>query len=159
MIKRTVAMFAIASLVLTTSCKENAALRIDEETAKEAEIAHADAGKIAVMKFDEVEHDFGTIDQGEVVSHTFTFKNEGTSDLVVSQAKASCGCTVPSYTKTPVKPGETGEVNVEFNSKGKKGNQNKTVTVSANTEEGSQVLKFKAVVTPKEGEVATKKAK
>lgn len=159
MIKRTVAMFAIASLVLTTSCKENAALRIDEETAKEAEIAHADAGKIAVMKFDEVEHDFGTIDQGEVVSYTFTFKNEGTSDLVVSKAKASCGCTVPSYTKTPVKPGETGEVNVEFNSKGKKGNQNKTVTVSANTEEGSQVLKFKAVVTPKEGEVATKKAK
>ncbi|WP_235831828.1 MULTISPECIES: DUF1573 domain-containing protein [Flavobacterium] len=158
MIKRTAAMFAIASLVLTVSCKENAALRIDEETAKEAELAHAEAGKVAVMKFDETEFDFGTINAGDVVEHTFTFTNSGSSDLVISEAKASCGCTVPSYTKTAVKPGDSGEINVSFNSAGKSGKQNKTVTVTANTEQGSEVLKFTAEVTPKAG-VGVKQAK
>lgn len=151
MIKRTVAMFAIASLALTTSCKENAALRIDEETAQKAQIAHAEAGKIAVMEFDETTHDFGTINSGDKVEHTFTFTNKGTSDLLISEAKASCGCTVPNYTKTPVKPGERGEVSVSFNSAGKSGNQNKSVTVTANTEKGSEVLKFTANVTPPAG--------
>ena len=151
MIRKTVAMFAIASLVLTVSCKENAALRIDEQTAKDAELAHAEAGKVAVMKFESTEHDFGKITAGDVVEHTFTFTNAGTSDLVVSEAKPSCGCTVPSYTKTPVKPGETGEIKISFNSAGKSGKQNKTVTVTANTEQGSEVLKFSADVEAKAG--------
>ncbi|MBY8961864.1 DUF1573 domain-containing protein [Flavobacterium sp. D11R37] len=150
MLKKTTAMFAIASLVLV-SCKDNAALRIDDKTAKEAELAHAEAGKVAVMKFDETEHDFGDINEGETVEHTFTFTNAGSSDLVISNAKASCGCTVPSYTKTAVAPGETGEVKVSFNSAGKTGNQNKSVTITANTEKGTEVVNFTANVKPKSG--------
>ncbi|OIQ18063.1 MAG: hypothetical protein BM557_07550 [Flavobacterium sp. MedPE-SWcel] len=160
MIKRTLAMFAIAStVVLAVSCKENAALRIDDEAVKRAEIAHAEAGKIAVMKFGETEFDFGDINSGDVVEHTFTFTNEGTSDLIISKAKASCGCTVPSYTKTPVAPGGTGEVKVSFNSSGKSGNQKKSVTVTANTEKGSEILKFSAEVAPKPGTVNKTKKK
>lgn len=151
MIRKTVAMFAIASLALTVSCKENsnAALRIDEETAEKAEQAHADAGKVAVMEFSETDYDFGTVEQGEKVTHTFTFTNTGSSDLLITNAKASCGCTVPSYTETAVAPGETGEVNVEFNTAGKNGKQSKSVTITANTEKGTEVIKFTAEVVKK----------
>ncbi len=149
MIKRTVAMLAIASLALTSCKKDNAALRIDDAAAKKAELAHAESGKLPVIKFDSMEHDFGTVEEGSTVEHTYTFTNAGTADLVISNAKASCGCTVPSYTKTPVKPGEKGEIKATFNTSGKSGNQQKEVTVTLNTEKGTEILKFKADVKPK----------
>lgn len=142
-------MLAIASLALTSCKKENAALRIDENTAKKAELAHAEAGKIPVIKFANTDHDFGTIDEGTKAEHTYTFTNEGTADLVISDVKASCGCTVPSYTKEPVKPGGNGEIKVTFDSSGKSGNQQKQVTVTLNTEKGTEVLNFKANVASK----------
>ncbi len=146
MLKKSVAMMAIASLVFTTSCKENAALKIDEETAKKAEIAHAEAGAMPVIKFDNMEHDFGTIKQGDKVEHIYKFTNEGTTDLVISQVKPSCGCTAPDWTKTPVKPGEQGEIKVVFDSNGKSGKQSKTVNVHSNTESGTDILKFTATI-------------
>ncbi len=151
MIKKTVAMFALASLIVTVSCKENASLRIDDEAAKKAEIAHAESGNVAVMKFSELEYDFGTIDQGSKVEHIYEFTNEGSADLVISAVKPSCGCTVPDYTKTPVKPGEKGEIKVTFDTAGKSGNQQKTVTVNANTEKGTETLSFKANIAGKDG--------
>lgn len=144
MIKKTAAMLAVASLIFTASCKENAALRIDDEAAKKAEIAHAESGNNAVMKFKELEHNFGTIEPGSTVEHVYEFTNEGSADLVISNVKPSCGCTVPDYTKTPVKPGDKGEIKVTFNSAGKSGNQHKTVTVTANTEKGTETLSFSA---------------
>ncbi|MFP9098381.1 DUF1573 domain-containing protein [Flavobacterium sp. RHBU_24] len=143
MIKKSWAIIAMASLLLA-SCKENAALSIDDETAKKAEIAHADAGKMPVIKFAEPEFDFGTIKQGDKVEHTFKFTNEGTADLIISDAKASCGCTVPDWTKDPVAPGKDGEVHVVFNSAGKSGEVSKTVTLTLNTEKGSETVSFKA---------------
>ena len=152
MIKKSVAMFAIASLMLTASCKkENAALRIDDTAAKNAEIAHANSGKVPVIQFETTDHDFGTIQEGQKVEHVYKFKNVGTADLVISDAKASCGCTVPSYTKTPVKPGASGEIKAVFDSSGKPGAQQKTVTVTLNTEKGTEMLNFRANVTPKAG--------
>ncbi len=139
-------MLAIAALALTSCKKENAALRIDDATAKKAELAHAEAGKLPVVKFDNMEHDFGTIQAGVKVEHTYKFTNTGTADLVVSNVKASCGCTVPSYTQTPVKPGGEGEIKVTFDSTGKSGNQSKDVTVTLNTEKATEILKFKANV-------------
>ena len=152
MIKKSLAMFAIASLVITTSCKkENAALRIDEAAAKKAELAHAAAGKMPVIKFESTDHDFGTINEGDKVEHVYKFTNEGNSDLLISNVKASCGCTVPTYTETPVKPGETGEIKAVFDSSNKPGAQQKTITVTLNTEKGTEMLNFKANVTPKAG--------
>lgn len=146
MINKSFAMLAIAAIALTSCKKENAALRIDDATAKKAELAHAEAGKLPVIKFDNAEHDFGTIQSGTKVEHTYKFTNEGTADLVISNVKASCGCTVPSYTQTPVKPGGEGEIKVTFDSTGKSGNQSKDVTVTLNTEKGTEILKFKANV-------------
>jgi hypothetical protein len=77
--------------------------------------------------------DFGTIQQGDSPEFTFTFKNTGNEPMIISNAKGSCGCTVPQWPKEPIAPGATGEINVKFNSKNKKGAQNKTVTLTANT--------------------------
>nr|WP_322625840.1 DUF1573 domain-containing protein [uncultured Flavobacterium sp.] len=144
MIKKSIAMLAVASLALVSCKKENAALTIDDATAKKAELAHANAGKMPIIKFENIEHDFGTIKAGEKVEYTYKFSNEGTADLLITDAKASCGCTVPDYTKTPVAPGKTGEVHVVFDSAGKSGDVSKTVTLTLNTEKGNETVSFKA---------------
>ncbi len=77
--------------------------------------------------------DFGTIKQGDSPEFSFKFKNTGNEPMIISNAKGSCGCTVPKWPKEPIAPGAIGEINVKFNSKGKKGSQNKTVTLTANT--------------------------
>jgi hypothetical protein len=74
------------------------------------------------------------------VNYNFTFTNNGTSDLVIASAKGSCGCTVPDWPKRPIKPGETSEIKVEFNSTGKKGKQHKKVTIVANTQPSKNVI-------------------
>ena len=96
------------------------------------------------MTFDTTEHDFGTIKQGDKVTHDFKFTNTGESDLLISNAKGSCGCTVPEYPKEPIKPGESGNIKVSFNSTGKSGQTEKSVTIMVNTKEKHQILKIKA---------------
>lgn len=83
--------------------------------------------------FYETTYDFGKITQGEKRDHIYKFKNTGKSDLIISSAEGSCGCTIPEYTKEPVKPGQESAIHVIFNSEGKHGAQHKTVTVIANT--------------------------
>ena len=91
-------------------------------------------------------HDFGTVIQGESVSFAFKFTNSGKGDLVIRSANGSCGCTVPEFPKDPVKPGESAIINVTFNSEGKEGLQNKTVTLIANTIPNTHVLTIKGNV-------------
>ncbi len=76
---------------------------------------------------------FGEIKEGDSPKFTFKFKNTGNEPMIISNAKGSCGCTVPQWPKEPIAPGAEGEISVQFNSKGKKGSQNKTVTLTANT--------------------------
>ncbi|HXH17545.1 MAG TPA: DUF1573 domain-containing protein [Chitinophagales bacterium] len=87
----------------------------------------------AAFKFEKTEHDFGKIPQDKVVEYTFKFKNTGTEPLIISDARGSCGCTVPNYSKEPIAVGGTGEITVSFDPKGKTGVQRKTVTITANT--------------------------
>lgn len=86
-----------------------------------------------VLYFAEPEFDFGHMNEGEEVSHDFVFTNKGKSDLIISQASASCGCTVPRWPREPIPPGEGGKISVTFNSAGKSGQQNKKVVITANT--------------------------
>ncbi|WP_449533023.1 DUF1573 domain-containing protein [Flavobacterium sp.] len=103
--------------------------------------------KFPVMTLAEKEFDFGTITQGDKVDHTFTFKNTGEADLIITNAQASCGCTVPDYPKdTPIKPGESGKIKVTFNSAGKSGETLKTITLFCNTESGNELLKIKTTI-------------
>jgi hypothetical protein len=104
---------------------------------------------LPVFEFETDNHEFGIITEGEKVSYTFKFKNTGNAPLVISNASASCGCTVPEYTKTPVAPGEDGEVNVTFDSSGKSGMTTKSVTLIANTEPNTKVLKVSADIQSK----------
>ena len=90
--------------------------------------------KFAVIEFEETTFDFGTIKQGEKVSHVYVFTNTGEIPLVITNARGSCGCTVPFFPQDPILPGESSEIEVEFNSKGKKNKQSKKVTITANTE-------------------------
>ncbi|MCH2046162.1 MAG: DUF1573 domain-containing protein [Saprospiraceae bacterium] len=102
--------------------------------------------KAATMEFEETAHNFGEIKEGEKVSHVFKFKNTSSNPLTISNATGSCGCTVPDYPKAPINPGETGEIKVTFNSKGKKGEQSKNVTIEANTIPSKNRLKIYADV-------------
>lgn len=117
-------------------------------SANEAE--PATAGVVPEFEFAEMEHDFGTITEGDVVEHTFTFTNTGEAPLVIQNASASCGCTVPSWPKEPVAVGGTGEIQVRYNSANKKGVENKTVRITANTEPAVTTLRIKTNVVPKE---------
>jgi hypothetical protein len=93
----------------------------------------ANAANAPVMKFEKDSHDFGKIKQGDKVNYDFKFTNTGKSPLIISEAHATCGCTIPQWPKTPVKPGESALIQVTFNSAGKTGLQDKQITVTANT--------------------------
>lgn len=106
-------------------------------------------GPLPVLAFDKTDHDFGTIREGEKVTYTYTFKNNGEAPLIIQNAQPSCGCTVPEWSKEPIPVGGTGFVKAEFDSNGKPNIQNKTITVTANTWPKVTTLRFKAMVTPK----------
>lgn len=100
----------------------------------------------AKIKFENDVFDFGTITQGEIVNHTYVFKNTGESDLVITSTETSCGCTVPEYPKQAIKVGEKGEIKVKFDSAGKNGATEKTVSIIANTIPTKTVLKIKGTI-------------
>ena len=104
------------------------------------------ATEAPVMKFAETSYDFGSIQEGEVVTHTFAFTNTGKTPLVIERAFASCGCTVPDWPRKPVAPGASGEIKVEFNSRGKAGPQQKTITINANTQPRESVVSLVGIV-------------
>jgi hypothetical protein len=87
----------------------------------------------AEIKFEEESYDFGIIKQGESVTKEFRFKNIGDSILVLTDVKASCGCTVPEWPKGMIQPGESGIIKITFNSQGKMGRFNKVVTIFSNS--------------------------
>lgn len=103
-------------------------------------------GDVPVFSFETTNHHFGEIKEGEVVNFTFNFKNTGTKDLFIISAKASCGCTIPAYSKEAVKPGDSGKIDVSFDSKGKSGMVSKTISVVANTIPNTKVLTISAEI-------------
>ena len=103
-------------------------------------------GPLPDFKFTQTAHDFGNINEGDVVEHTFTFTNAGQAPLIISSATGSCGCTIPQWPKEPIPVGGTGEIQVQFNSKNKPGAQSKTVTITANTFPKITKLNIKALV-------------
>ena len=141
-----IALFGLALL----SCKDNASAKIQStnlETAKERD-AKIGLGS-AIIEFDQTEYDFGTITEGDVVDGKFLITNKGKVDLIITSVKPSCGCTTPEWTKEPIKPGESGEIKFSFNSRGRVGKQNKSITVKANTEKVTEIIRIKGTVTAK----------
>lgn len=147
--KRIFLTLSFASVLVLFSCKENASSKINAENVEVAADRDAAAKSLPVMSFDKVEHDFGSIEQNSPQETIFTFTNTGDAPLILTDAKSSCGCTIPEYPKnTPIAPGETGKMVVKFNGTGQ--NQvTKTISVSANTTKGTETLRIKAFVNPK----------
>jgi hypothetical protein len=106
-------------------------------------------GKFATMDFVKTSHDFGKIKADEKVETIFEFVNNGKADLIITNAVGSCGCTVPEYPKVPVKIGQKGNIKVSFDSAKKSGAQSKSVSITANTPNGMELLEIKAEILPK----------
>jgi len=98
--------------------------------------------KIAVIKFKTEVVDYGTITQNSDGTRLFTFTNTGDAPLLITNVKTTCGCTVPSYSKAPILPGESGELNIKYDTK-RLGAFTKTITVTSNAEGGNKILKIK----------------
>ena len=146
-------LLPIAVIALLSSCGEaveNDTINIDSiNNPITASAEEVDESKMPFFEFVEEIKDFGEITQGEVVSMTFRFRNVGQTDLIISSATGSCGCTVPEWPKEPIKPGAEGKIDVKFDSNGKQGMQNKTITLVANTIPNTKVIAIKgSVLTP-----------
>jgi hypothetical protein len=156
MIKKIIILACISSLSILVACKKNEDANSEQHSAisNPAEIGIPDIekrkvpkdGKYPEMTFETKDHDFGTIEADSKVNYSFTFKNTGQADLIITRAMGSCGCTIPEYPKGPIKIGESGKIDVSFNSANKHGNQQKSVTIYANTKAGAESLYIKASI-------------
>ncbi len=131
-----------AGLLVFTACN-SAADRIEAPTEPASETMME---ALPAISFESDFHDFGEIQEGEVVNYTFKFTNEGEGPLIISNAQGSCGCTVPQWPRQPIAPGATGDIKVSFNSSGRAGKQDKRVTLTTNAVPQTKVLNITSTV-------------
>ena len=137
-------------LIFFISCDSDPSKKIKKENVQSTVERINSSFDYPVIKFNKTNHDFGQINDGEIVETTFQFTNSGKSDLIISNASGSCGCTVPDYPRDiPIKPGESNTIKVKFDSSNKPGMQRKTVTLVTNTSKGKELINIKAFVLPK----------
>jgi hypothetical protein len=149
--KAFIAISFMVSIIFLVSCgsNENESLSSDVINNPNTANGKTDRSRLPSFAFTEEVHDFGKIIEGESVSYDFKFKNSGKSDLLISDVSTSCGCTVPVYTKEPIRPGQSGDIKVTFSSAGKRGFQSKNIVIVANTQPNTTQLRIKAqVVSP-----------
>lgn len=144
-------LLLVAALgVSFTSCDKNS--EKDQKALYDENTAIKETPKptgLAKIEFAEPTYNFGTIKEGEVATHNFKFTNTGEHPLIITDAKGSCGCTVPNWPTDPILPGKEGEIKVQFNSQGKEGPQSKTVTITANTEPANTQITIEGTVEKK----------
>ena len=139
-------LILLAILFSFLACNESASKKINTDVAQNQ---ISKDRKYAEITFDRIFHDFGNVNEGEMAKTVFTFTNTSENDLYIVDARGSCGCTVPKYPKNvAIKPGETGEIEVNFDTTGRPNLQQKMVKVSANTSTGGEMLRIQAFVNP-----------
>jgi hypothetical protein len=109
-----------------------------------------DTNQLARITYEETEFNFGTVDEGEVVTHSFKFANTGNVPLIIQKARSSCGCTIPDWPKDPIPPGGTGVIEARFNTSAKLKEQKKIIYVTANTYPNETTVSLKGYVNPEE---------
>jgi hypothetical protein len=144
---KTTSLIASSIAAVALSCS-NPSDRIKPEAERLA-LEAVQSTELPQLTFANESHDFGTINEGEIVETQFKFTNTGEGPLIISSAQGSCGCTVPEYPNEPVAPGEEGIIKVSFNSSGKPNQLSKTVTLTTNAVPSTKVLTITANVTPK----------
>jgi hypothetical protein len=136
------------------SCQRNsssAKTGVDSSSTSNSMVSAASvpaAADAAVLSFEKPGYDFGKIKEGQKVHYDFKFTNTGKSPLIISNATATCGCTIPEWPKEPIKPGATGVIKVVFDSTGKSGMQDKVVTVTSNGNPAVSDVHLVGVVNP-----------
>ena len=139
-------LILLAILFSFLACNESASKKINTDVAQNQILKDR---KYAEITFDRIFHDFGNVNEGEIAKTVFTFTNTSENDLYIVDARGSCGCTVPKYPKNvAIKPGESGEIEVNFDTTGRPNLQQKMVKVSANTSTGGEMLRIQAFVNP-----------
>tara|TARA_B100000809_G_scaffold263627_1_gene317333 strand:+ start:18439 stop:18891 length:453 start_codon:yes stop_codon:yes gene_type:complete len=139
----------VTIVVVSVSCKKSAASKVKDQNIEIAKERDLKSENLAIVSFDKVSYDFGTIDEGDTIETSFIITNTGKSDLLISNAKASCGCTIPTWPKEAIKSGESSPMHVKFNSKGKRNKISKTITLTTNSGLGRETVKITGFVTPK----------
>jgi hypothetical protein len=134
--KKVLALFVVAVLTISISCSQSS--DVDEKVDKNA----------PYMEFETIEFDYGNINQGDNGTCEFVYKNTGKDPLVLSNVRPSCGCTVPEWSKEPIKKGEEAAIKVKYNT-GRAGSFSKSITVYSNASNSPLVLKIKGNVLPK----------
>ncbi len=140
-------LFAVFSITVI-GCKNNSA----NNSSEDQNLKNKEKAKTTSMEFKSKFHDFGEVEQGEIISYTYKFKNTGDNDLIINRATASCGCTVPKWTKEPIAPGDSGMLEATFNTHGRRGKQVKTITVYANIPDGARKISFTANISSPDDE-------
>lgn len=115
-----------------------------QTTATPPAVVNPNAPKIV---FKENEFDFKSVDEGPKITHEFIFTNKGKEALVLSNVKASCGCTTPVWPKEPILPGQEGKILVTYNTSGRPGPFTKTITITSNADEANKVITIRGTVT------------
>jgi len=126
-------IYLLALSILTACNNDSKSVNQSSNSETTATDSVALSAEAPVIKFDKDVYDFGKIKQGESVAYDFTFTNTGKSPLIIKDAVATCGCTVPEPPKDPILSGQSAKMKVVFNSAGKEGLQDKVVTITANT--------------------------
>ena len=140
----------VSALTFLSSCGDDASGRVKKENVDKVEQEAVDKANLPVMTFEETKYDFGELTEGDVVETVFNFKNTGKTPLIITNARASCGCTIPDYSREPIQVGDEGVIKVKFNSRGKHGKQNKRITLTTNSDKGRELLYVLANVSKKE---------
>ena len=132
---------------LIFSCDQDPSKKINAENVKAAEERIDKAYDSAEIEFEFDSYDFGEVKDGEIVEVDFNFTNSGKSDLIIFDASASCGCTVPEYPQNVnIKPGQSDKLKVRFDTANKPGKQIKSVTLTTNTNSGKKIIRISGFV-------------
>ncbi len=137
---RIVTGFLVLLAVAVGSCSGSNGSNAGDALLQKSDTSHP------VLVFRNYSHDFGKVYEGEKVGYVFSFENKGSGSLVITSANASCGCTVPKYDSKPVPPGESGTLEVVFDTSGRSGKQTKSITVASNASKPVVLLQITAEV-------------
>lgn len=142
------AAFAAILVIAGTSCARHGKGELPADVIMNPNTASgkSDPNALPVIEFTSDFHDFGKLMSGEKVTYSFKFTNKGKGLLLISKVSTSCGCTVSEYPKEPIRPGEGGTIDVSFDSEGRIGLQNKSITVFSNTQPPTNLLRIQASV-------------